>query len=51
MDEVLIVDKNDTLIAVGRALLNKEEMLAFDKGVAVKVREEVGRKIEGENKE
>lgn len=38
-DEVLIVDKNDDLIAVGKALLNREEMLAFDRGIAVKVRE------------
>lgn len=38
-DEVLIVDKNDDLVAIGRALLNKEEMLAFEKGIAVKVRE------------
>jgi 7-cyano-7-deazaguanine tRNA-ribosyltransferase len=48
LDEVLIVDKNDEFIAIGRALLNKEEMLAFDKGVAVKVREEVEEKGEEE---
>lgn len=39
LDEVLVVDKNDALIAVGRAILNREEMLAFERGVAVKVRE------------
>jgi 7-cyano-7-deazaguanine tRNA-ribosyltransferase len=38
-DEVLIVDKNDELVAVGRTLMNKEEMLAFNIGIAVKVRE------------
>jgi len=37
-DEVLIVDKNDTLIGVGRATMNREEMLSFKKGIAVKVR-------------
>lgn len=38
-DEVLIVDGNDTLIAVGQCYLNREEMLAFGRGVAVKTRE------------
>ncbi len=37
-DEVLIVDKNDVLIGVGRAIMNREEMLSFKKGVAVKNR-------------
>ncbi|MDI6917109.1 MAG: tRNA guanosine(15) transglycosylase TgtA [Thermoplasmatales archaeon] len=37
-DEVLIVDKNDILIGVGRATMNREEMLSFKKGIAVKVR-------------
>jgi 7-cyano-7-deazaguanine tRNA-ribosyltransferase len=39
MDEALVVDKNDILIAVGRTLMNREEMLAYDIGIAVKVRE------------
>ena len=38
-DECLIVSKDDDLIAVGRTLLNREEMLAFEYGVAVKTRE------------
>jgi 7-cyano-7-deazaguanine tRNA-ribosyltransferase len=38
-DECLIVDEKDNLIAVGRCLLNKEEMIAFNYGVAVKTRE------------
>ncbi len=38
-DEVLIVDKNDELVAIGRAMMNREEMLAFNMGIAVKVRE------------
>jgi len=37
-DEVLVVDQTDELLAVGRALLNRREMLSFQKGVAVKVR-------------
>jgi len=39
MDEVLVVDQEDRLAAVGQALLNPEEMVAFDRGLAVKVRE------------
>ena len=38
-DECLIVDASDALVAVGRTILNREEMLAFDRGVAVQVRE------------
>lgn len=39
MDEVMVVDPSDNLVAIGRALLIREEMLAFEKGIAVKVRE------------
>jgi 7-cyano-7-deazaguanine tRNA-ribosyltransferase len=38
-DEILVVDKNDGLVAVGRTVMNREEMLAFNTGIAVKVRE------------
>ena len=38
-DECLVVDRQDALVAVGRTLMNREEMLAFDRGVAVQVRE------------
>ena len=38
-DECLVVDESDVLVAVGRTILNREEMLAFDRGVAVQVRE------------
>jgi 7-cyano-7-deazaguanine tRNA-ribosyltransferase len=38
-EEVLVVDENDNLIAVGEALLNGKEMLEFNRGVAVKTRE------------
>ena len=38
-DECLIVDKDDALIAVGRCLLNQQEMMSFSHGIAVKNRE------------
>ena len=37
-DEVIILDENHRVLAVGRALLSADEMLAFKIGVAVKVR-------------
>ena len=37
-DEVIILDSRKKVLAVGRALLNREEMLAFSVGVAVKTR-------------
>lgn len=37
-DEVVVLDKRGRVLAVGRALLNREEMLAFKTGVAVRVR-------------
>jgi len=40
-DECLIVDEQDNLLAVGRTLLNREEMLSFQNGVAVKTREHI----------
>lgn len=40
-DECLIVDEQDNLLAVGRTLLNPEEMLSFQNGVAVKTREHI----------
>jgi 7-cyano-7-deazaguanine tRNA-ribosyltransferase len=41
-DEVLVVDEEDGLLAVGRAHLNRREMLSFEKGMAAKVREGIG---------
>jgi 7-cyano-7-deazaguanine tRNA-ribosyltransferase len=41
MDEVIVVDERDKMVAIGRALLTRNEMLAFKKGLAVKVREGV----------
>ncbi|PKK85795.1 MAG: tRNA-guanine(15) transglycosylase [Thermoplasmata archaeon HGW-Thermoplasmata-1] len=40
-DECLIVDSRDRLVGVGRVLLNREEMLSFKTGTAVKTREGV----------
>ena len=37
-DEVIIVDEDNRVLAVGRALLSNAEMKAFKTGVAVKVR-------------
>jgi len=37
-DEVVVLNKEREVLAVGRALLNGEEMLVFKTGVAVKVR-------------
>ena len=41
-DEVLVVDGDDRLFAVGRAELSGAEAEAFGSGVAVKVRNGVG---------
>lgn len=41
-DEVLVVDDEDSLFAVGRAELSGHEALAFGSGVAVKVRHGIG---------
>ncbi len=38
-DECIVVNEKDELLAVGQVILNREEALSFDKGVAVKVRE------------
>jgi predicted RNA-binding protein (TIGR00451 family) len=37
-DEVVVVDEDNRVLAVGRALLSSAEMKAFKTGVAVKVR-------------
>lgn len=36
--ELVVVDKDDNVIAVGKAVLNGEEMLSFQTGVAIKIR-------------
>jgi archaeosine-15-forming tRNA-guanine transglycosylase len=40
-DEVLVVSPEDELVAVAQAFMNRREMLAFKRGVAVHVREAV----------
>ena len=42
MEEVIVTDKNDKVIATGRALLVAEEIRSFKKGIAVKVRSGAG---------
>jgi len=37
-DEALIVDPNDSLVGHGRCQMNRQEMLAFKRGIAVKTR-------------
>jgi predicted RNA-binding protein (TIGR00451 family) len=37
-DEVIVIDSKGRVLAVGRAQLSGEEMIAFKRGVAVKVR-------------
>lgn len=37
-DEVIVVDQNDELLGVGKAVLSGEEMIAFKSGIAVKIR-------------
>ncbi len=37
-DEVIVVNEKDELLAIGKAQLSAEYMLAFEKGIAVKVR-------------
>lgn len=39
MDEVVVVSERDDMLAIGRALLTRQEMLAMKKGLAVRVRE------------
>ncbi len=40
-DECLIVDEKDNLLANGRCILNRDEMLSFNYGMAVKTRETI----------
>ena len=42
-DEVVVVDEDDRVLAVGKAVLTGREMLVFRRGVAVKVRHGVNR--------
>ncbi len=42
MDEVIVTDQNDKVIATGRAMMVADEIRSFKKGVAVKVRSGAG---------
>jgi 7-cyano-7-deazaguanine tRNA-ribosyltransferase len=50
-DEVFIVNNNDELLAIGRAVLNGEEMKQFTYGQAVKIRKGVGELYDAEEDE
>ncbi|HUV84740.1 MAG TPA: PUA domain-containing protein, partial [Methanosarcinales archaeon] len=39
--EVIVVNEADALLAIGKALLMRDEMLHFKKGIAVKIRKGV----------
>jgi predicted RNA-binding protein (TIGR00451 family) len=41
-EEVLVTNKKDELVAIGKAVLTGVEMLSFKRGVAVKVRRGIG---------
>jgi len=38
MEEVIVTDRNDRVLATGRAMMTRKEMGSFGRGVAVKVR-------------
>lgn len=46
-DQVLVVDETDELLAWGKALLNKKEMMDFDNGPAVNVKKGFKEKVTG----
>lgn len=45
MDEVMVVNSNDELLAIGQVILVHDEARAFDRGIAVKVREGCCKKV------
>ena len=44
-EEVIVISNKDEVLAVGRALLTGKEMLAFQRGIAVRVRRGVTEKL------
>jgi predicted RNA-binding protein (TIGR00451 family) len=48
MDEVIVFNSRNEVIAVGKAVLSGAEMLEFNKGVAVKVRKGISEKTKKE---
>jgi len=51
MEEVIVVNERDGLAAVGRALLVRDEMLAFKRGIAVKVRDGLRKTVPADQEE
>jgi|Deesub1362B_J571_1020462.scaffolds.fasta_scaffold00071_79 uncharacterized protein with predicted RNA binding PUA domain len=47
LDEVLVVDEEDNLLATGRAILSSSEMGVFKRGMAVDVRESIKKEVDG----
>ncbi|MDI3503025.1 MAG: hypothetical protein PWR13_706 [Archaeoglobi archaeon] len=45
LDEVLVVDEDDRLLATGRAVLSSCEMGVFKRGMAVSVRESIKKEV------
>jgi predicted RNA-binding protein (TIGR00451 family) len=43
-DEVIVINRNSEVLAVGRALLSGQEMKEFTRGVAVRVRKGIAEK-------
>lgn len=43
--DVVVIDKNETIIAVGKALLSAKMMKSFNRGIAVKVRESLNKNV------
>ncbi len=44
-EEVIVINEKDEIIAVGKAVLTGREMMAFKRGVAVKVRKGISEKL------
>ena len=38
MDEVIVTDRNDKVLATGRAMMTMKEIMSFKRGIAVKIR-------------
>ncbi|UCE15830.1 MAG: pseudouridine synthase [Candidatus Bathyarchaeota archaeon] len=49
-EEVIIINKNNKILAVGKALLTGKEMKTFKKGVAVQVRKGTAEEVKKETK-
>jgi len=47
-EEVIVLNKDNEVLAVGRALLTGKEMKAFERGVAVRVRRGAAEEVKKE---